>query len=135
MFDRLGWLVLRLRFVLVAGWVVGAVAFGLLGPSLSQVGSADETSFLPKSAESLAARQVIAEAFPNDSAPSTALVVFSRSGGLTDADRAAIEGMRAYFEGTATPKRSCDMSPPSIRPRWRRCSAAPTASSSWPASI
>ena len=103
MFDRLGWLVLRFRFVLVAGWVVGAVAFGLLGPSLSQVGSADETSFLPKSAESLAARNVVAEAFPNDSAPSTALVVFSRSGGLTDADRAAIEGMRAWFEGTGHP--------------------------------
>jgi len=51
MFDRLGSLVLRLRFVFA---VVGCrgVGLGWLGPSLSQVGSADETSFLPADAES-----------------------------------------------------------------------------------
>ena len=103
MFDRLGRLVLRLRFVFVVGWLVAAAYFGAFAPSLSQAGSADETSFLPKDAESLAARQVIAKAFPNDSAPTTALIVFSRSGGLTDADRAAIEGLRSYFEGSGHP--------------------------------
>ena len=103
MFDRLGRLVLKLRFVLVAAWVVGAIAFGALGPSLAQVGSADETSFLPKNAESLAALNVLAAAFPSDSAPSTALIVFSRQSGLTDADRAAIEGLSAWFEGTSRP--------------------------------
>ena len=103
MFDRLGWLVLRLRYVLVVGWVLAAVFFGTLAPSLSQAGSADETSFLPRDAESLAARLVVAQAFPNDSAPTSALIVFSRSGGLTDADRLAIEGLRGYFEGKAKP--------------------------------
>ena len=103
MFDRLGRLVLKLRFVFIAGWVVGAILFGVLGPSLAQVGSADETSFLPKNAESLAARNVIAAAFPNDSSPSTALIVFSRQSGLTDADRAAIEGLGAWFGGTSRP--------------------------------
>ena len=103
MFDRLGWLVLRLRYVLVVGWVIAAVFFGTLAPSLSQAGSADETSFLPRDAESLAARLVVAQAFPNDSAPTSALIVFSRSGGLTDADRLAIEGLRGYFEGKAKP--------------------------------
>ena len=103
MFDRLGRLVLNLRFVLVAVWVVAAIAFGILGPSLAKVGSADETSFLPKNAESLAARNVIKDAFPNDAAPSVALIVFSRQGGLTDADRAAIEAMRGWFEGTGHP--------------------------------
>ena len=103
MFDRLGWLVLRLRFVLVVGWLVAAALFGALAPSLSRAGSADETSFLPKDAESLAARQLSARAFPGDSAASTALIVFSRPGGLTDSDRAAIEGLRGYFEGTGHP--------------------------------
>ena len=104
MFDRLGRIVLRLRFVLVAAWIVAAAVFGVLGPSLAQVGSADETSFLPKSAESLAARKVISTAFPNDSAPATALIVFSRSGGLTDADRSAIEGLHGWLEGTGRPE-------------------------------
>jgi RND superfamily putative drug exporter len=104
MFDRLGRLVLRLRFVFLAGWVVAAVFFGVMGPSLTQVGSADESSFLPQDAESLAARHVIAQSFPSDSAPSQGLIVVSRTGGLTDADRAAIEGLRSYFEGSGHPK-------------------------------
>ncbi|MGA3057485.1 MAG: MMPL family transporter [Candidatus Limnocylindrales bacterium] len=103
MFDRLGRLVLRLRFALVAGWVVAAAFFGIFGPSLTQVGFADERSFLPRDSESLAAREVIAESFPSDSAPSQALIVFSRAGGLTDADRAAIEGLRPYFEAAGHP--------------------------------
>jgi RND superfamily putative drug exporter len=103
MFDRLGPLVLRFRFVFVLAWLVAAVIFGALAPSLSQAGSADETSFLPRDAESLAARQIIATAFPKDSAPTVALIVFARPGGLTDADRAAIEGLRGYFEGSGHP--------------------------------
>jgi len=97
MFNRLGSLVLRLRFVFAGAWLVAAVAFGLLAPSLAQVGSADETSFLPADAESVAARQIDAAAFPSDAAPSQALIVFSRGGGLTDADRAAIDGLRAWL--------------------------------------
>ena len=103
MFDRLGPLVLRFRFAFVVAWLVAAAAFGALAPSLSQAGSADETSFLPRDAESLAARQLIASAFPQDSAPTLALIVFARPGGLTDADRAAIEGLRGYFEGSGHP--------------------------------
>jgi RND superfamily putative drug exporter len=103
MFDRLGSLVLRLRFVLAGGWLVAAVAFGLLGPSLSQVGSADETSFLPADAESLVARSVGAAAFPLDSAQSQALIVFSRPAGLTDADRTAIDGLRGWITGSGHP--------------------------------
>ena len=103
MFDRLGSLVLRLRFVLALGWLVAAIGFGLLGPSLSKVGSADETSFLPADAESLVARQVGADAFPADAAPSQALIVFSREGGITAADRAAIDGLRVWIAGTGHP--------------------------------
>jgi RND superfamily putative drug exporter len=103
MFDRLGSLVLRLRFVLALGWLVAAIGFGLLGPSLSKVGSADETSFLPADAESLVARQVGADAFPADAAPSQALIVFSRTGGLTDTDRAAIDGLRGWMTGAGHP--------------------------------
>jgi RND superfamily putative drug exporter len=103
MFARLGSIVVRLRYIIVVGWLVAAALFGALAPSLAQAGSADETSFLPSDAESLAARGVIAAEFPADSAPSTALIVFSRPGGLTDSDRLAIEGLRKYFEGAGHP--------------------------------
>jgi RND superfamily putative drug exporter len=102
-FERLGRHVLRLRFAIVAGWVAAAAAFGILGPSLANVGSADETSFLPANAESLAARQLIKEAFPQDSAVAVALIVFSRDDGLTDADRAAIENLGKWFDGPNRP--------------------------------
>ncbi len=101
MFDRLGGSIPRLRYVFVAAWLVAAFFFGVFGPSLADVGSSDETSFLPKDAPSLAARKVIAAAFPADSAPSQGLIVFERTGGLTDADRNAIEGLRPFIEGTA----------------------------------
>ena len=103
MFDTLGRLVLRYRWVFAGAWLAAAIGFGALGPSLSKVGSADETSFLPKDAESLAARNLVKTAFPSDAAPSQALIVFSRIGGLTDADRSAIEGLRKYFEGAGHP--------------------------------
>ena len=103
MFDRLGRLVLRLRFVFVVGWLVAAALFGVLAPSLSQAGSADETSFLPKDSESLSALQVLDRAFPSDSAQTTALIVFSRPSGLTDADRLAIEALQGYFTGKGHP--------------------------------
>ena len=74
MFDRLGRLVLRLRWLFVAFWLVAAAFFGIFGPSLSKVGSADETSFLPADAESLAARNIGNTAFPSDSAPAQALI-------------------------------------------------------------
>ncbi len=135
MFERLGRLVLRLRFGIVAGWIVAAVAFGVLGPSLTRVGSADETSFLPANAESLAARQLVEEAFPGDAAVAVALIVFSRESGLTDADRAAIEDLgqlagRAESAGRRGRLRHGRLA----SPRWPRCSGAPTAPSSWLAS-
>lgn len=102
MFDRLGSVILRIRWFVIVFWIVAAAFFGIFAPSLSKVGSADETSFLPSDAESLVARNIGQTAFPADTAPSQAIVVFSRSSGLTDADRAAIEGLRSWFEGDAT---------------------------------
>jgi RND superfamily putative drug exporter len=103
MFDRLGRVILRIRWFVIAFWFVAAAVFGLLAPSLAKVGSADETSFLPADAESLTARNVGRAAFPADAAPSQALIVFSRSGGLTDADRVAIDGLRAWFMAADNP--------------------------------
>jgi RND superfamily putative drug exporter len=103
MFEKLGQAVLRLRWPFVVFWIAAAAFFGVMGPSLSKVGSADETSFLPADSESLTARQIVQASFPSDSAPSQALIVFSRSSGLTDADRAAIEGLRPWFEGAGHP--------------------------------
>jgi RND superfamily putative drug exporter len=92
-FRRLASVVIRLRWVVVVAWVVAAVLFAAFAPALKDVGSADESTFLPKEAESVEARAVLARAFPDEAAPGAATVVFFRDGGLTDADRAYIDAL------------------------------------------
>ena len=96
MFSRIGAFVIRFRWLVVVAWVAIAVAFGVFAPSLKDVGSADESTFLPSGAESVQARAVLARAFPGESAPGSATVVFARDAGLTDADRAYIEALPAW---------------------------------------
>lgn len=118
MFARLGTIVLRLRYVVVLAWLVAAVAAYRLAPSLSVVGSADETSFLPANAESMHARDLLARAFPADASSGTATLVFSRASGLTGADHAYIAGLDAWV-------RSGD-APPGIRDAISRIAGATT---------
>ncbi|HEX8940851.1 MAG TPA: MMPL family transporter [Candidatus Limnocylindrales bacterium] len=103
MFDRLGRLLLRLRFLAVALWILAAAAALLLAPSLSKVGSADETSFLPADAGSLQARHVVQQAFPSDASASTATLVLERDGGLTAADRTYLADLAAWMRSPQAP--------------------------------
>jgi RND superfamily putative drug exporter len=95
-FARVGSLVTRYRWIVVVAWAIAAIAFAAFAPSLRDVGSADETTFLPKEAESVEARAVLARAFPDEAAPGSATVVFSREGGLTDADRGYIDALPTW---------------------------------------
>ncbi len=103
MFDRLGRLVLRFRYLAVLAWVSAAVAAVLLAPSLSKVGSADETSFLPQDAGSLKARQLVQRAFPSDASASTATLVLERDTGLTDADRTYLKDLATWMRSPQAP--------------------------------
>ncbi len=91
MFELLGRSVVRRRYVVIAVWLVAA-AILFFAPSLRDVGTADETSFLPRDVESVAADEVLARGFPEDAAVGTATLVLVRDPGpLTDADRAWLE--------------------------------------------
>ena len=97
MFRRLGVVVFRLRFVVVVAWIAAAAACALLAPSLSDVGSADQSSFLPANAESSEATTLLEQAFPKEAGAGTATIAFSRSSGLTDADRATIADVATWL--------------------------------------
>ena len=103
MFGRLGSLVFRLRFVVLAAWVVAAVAAALLAPKLASVGSADQASFLPGSAESIQAQAVLDRAFPSQAAAGTATLAFWRDGGLTDADHGSIDAAARWLVSSDAP--------------------------------
>jgi len=90
MFERLGRLVFRFRLVIVVLWAIAAIGALLFAPSLSRVGSADQSSFLPADSQAMAARAQLAKAFPDQASAGVATLVFSRPGGLTSADEAFI---------------------------------------------
>ena len=103
MFDRIGRAVVRAPLLVIAAWIAIAALCVLLAPSLSRVGSADETSFLPADVESVQARRIGAEAFPKDAAAATATLAFFREGGLTPADAAYRDAFAAWLTDPATP--------------------------------
>ncbi|MET8150291.1 MMPL family transporter [Actinoplanes sp. NPDC049668] len=91
MFDRWGRFVVRRAWWVIGGWLVGAfLIIGLL-PSLADITSGDQGSFLPDSYESVQAIDLARTAFP-EQATSTAIVVVKRTDGapLTAADQARV---------------------------------------------
>ncbi|WBB70776.1 MMPL family transporter [Micromonospora sp. WMMD812] len=91
MFERLGRFVVGRAWWVIAGWVVAAIAIIATTPSLSDITSADQESFLPRSYESVQATELGQKAFPQQ-ATATAIIVVKRADGqkLTPADEARV---------------------------------------------
>ncbi|MET8771771.1 MMPL family transporter [Streptomyces sp. NPDC004658] len=85
MFRRIGNAVVRHPIWTIAAWLIAAVAIVATAPSLPS--NSDESSFLPKSYESIQAAQLQEKAFPSAFTPS-AIVLYQRTDGgkLTAAD-------------------------------------------------
>ncbi len=80
MFDRLARFVVRRRWLVIAAWLIAAVAIVPFSPKLGDVTNSDPASFLPDSYESAQADDLARQAFPDQSG-ATALLVFKRSDG------------------------------------------------------
>lgn len=91
MFERLGRFVVRRAWWVIVGWLVAAAAVIITSPSLGDITSADQGSFLPRSYESVQALEIAEKAFPQQ-ATATATIVVKRSDGqpLTQADEARV---------------------------------------------
>ena len=77
------------KWIVVAVWVVLLVGVGGLSAKLADVQNNEASSWLPASAESTkVVDELTGTVDPNDI---PTLIVYYRDGGLTDADRAAIE--------------------------------------------
>ncbi|MFC5004017.1 MMPL family transporter [Dactylosporangium cerinum] len=88
---------MRRAVAVLALWLVAGFFLLPLAGKLNDVSSTDPALVLPKSAE--VTRELLREreAFPGADEPE-AVVVYVRDGGITDADRAAVEVDRAAFE-------------------------------------
>ncbi|MFJ5616744.1 MMPL family transporter [Micromonospora sp. NPDC093243] len=77
-------------------WLVLVAAAGPLAIKLTEVQDNDSLGALPASAEASRAVQRAEEAFPDSQEP-LAVAVYARDGGLTEADRAKVDGDLATF--------------------------------------
>ncbi len=90
MFERLGRVVTRRPWWVIAGWVVAAVATVLLAPGLGAVTNADQAAFLPSGAESARAAALAATDLPGATRVSAVVVVIRPAGTLSGDDTATI---------------------------------------------
>lgn len=89
-------LVLRCRVVVVIGWLVVLVAAIHALPTLASVVNNDDTSFLPASAPSVRAEQLMSSVSPSADAPASGVLVEASAGGaLTASDLAAMSTLEA----------------------------------------
>ena len=87
----------RARLVVIAAWIALAAGGYVLHERLPDVTAAGQSKLLPRSAESTRAAAAVQGSFSGgDDIP--AIVVFSRSSGLTPADKAAIGRLGARLD-------------------------------------
>ncbi len=103
MFQQLGSFAFRFRFVILAAWIVAAGAALALAPSLAQVGSTDQSSFLPPTTESIRARTALERAFPSEVSAGSTTISFSRTSGLSASDRSYIAGVASWITSPDAP--------------------------------
>jgi RND superfamily putative drug exporter len=89
MFHRIGRVVVRHPFWTLVAWLVAAVAIAASAPTLQS--NSDESSFLPKSYESIQAMELQQSAFPHQFTPG-AEILYQRADGkpLAAADKAQV---------------------------------------------
>lgn len=98
MFRRIGNTVVRHPVWTIVAWLIAAVAIVATAPSLPS--NSDESSFLPKSYESIKAADIQEKAFPSAFTPS-AIALYQRSDGgkLTAADKKDIARITTELGG------------------------------------
>lgn len=76
----------RLRWLIVAIWLLGTAASALFLPSLQSVVAAKGTSYLPPTAPSMIAGQLLKQIDPTHRTPSSVIIAITDAHGITTAD-------------------------------------------------
>jgi RND superfamily putative drug exporter len=93
-FAQVGGIIVRFRYLVVAAWLLIAVAAIIGLPSLSSVTNNNNSSFLPSGQPSMRAAQ-LAGPFQHGTLPQSVIVASSSNGPLTAADEATITRVEA----------------------------------------
>jgi RND superfamily putative drug exporter len=107
MFGRLGSLAVRFRWLMIAAWFLVAIILTVVAPNIDDVAVSDQRAFLPASAPSLDASEIVKKHFPDRVSPSSAVIVVDAGTGYR-VDRGApaefIEGLTAWLTGPDKPR-------------------------------
>ncbi len=106
MFSRLGSFAVRFRWFIIAAWFLVAIVLTVVAPNINDVAVSDQRAFLPASAPSLDANEVVKKYFPDRVSPSSAVVVVDAGAGNRADQGAAAEfvnGLTAWLTGPDKP--------------------------------
>ncbi len=106
MFERLGRIATRYRWLIIASWLVLAAAVTYFAPNIDDVAVNDTRAFLAAKAPSLEAVKVVEEAFPGRISPSSTVIVFDAGTGndvRAGASWSFLQGVDAWLSSDAAP--------------------------------
>src|SRR5215475_1956163 len=107
-FGALGRTSVRFRWLMLAVWIIGAVAASALLPSLSSVTQSDNTKFLPADAPVEKAIE-LAKPFGTSNLLPVPLLAARTSGPLTTADSAALVALQSKLKADPSVARIIDL--------------------------
>jgi RND superfamily putative drug exporter len=100
MFERLGRIVVRNPWKVIAGWVLISIAIVAFAPTLADVTTSDQANFLPADYESVQATEFAKQAFgANTDASATIVVKRTDNQALTGPDQTAIGTLATTLDG------------------------------------
>jgi putative drug exporter of the RND superfamily len=86
-FAKFGKFLIKARYFVLLFWIVLAIVMHFTAPSMSEVGTTDESSFLPAGSESTELRHLLNEKFPSqENVKGSSAILFYRPGGLSEQD-------------------------------------------------
>jgi RND superfamily putative drug exporter len=105
MFSALGRFSEKYRYFILAGWVVLTAVMALAAPQLAEVGTTDQSQFLPEDTESTIARNLLETKFAAaaDEAESSAVIVVYNEKGLEQPDMERAERLHDWLVSPEAP--------------------------------
>ena len=85
----------RAKWAILLGWLAITAASMLLLPDLAAIVRQTEQKFVPADSESVVAKNLLERINPETTTKSSAILVYSREGGMTDQDRAWLKAKAA----------------------------------------
>ncbi len=104
-FAKFGKFLIKARYFILLFWIVLAIVMHFAAPSMSDVGTTDESSFLPAGSESTQVRHLLTEKYPaQEDVKGSGVIVFYRPDGLNEQDMEYVQQVDAWLMSDQKPE-------------------------------